>query len=374
MKPGNKLFLMKKKLLIYGAGAIGRGYMPWVFPPSDFDYYFVEQNPRIRNLMSGCRRFQTLRTANGSYQKRYVSPKKCYAPGEERDIIPLVDAIILAVGPRNVLSLSENLKNTSMPVICAENDASIPALLASITKNPNIVFAIPDVITSNTAPAEILKRDPLSIVSEDGVCYIDEKVSYVGGEAEYVSSDDLGREWKAKLYLHNTPHCITAYLGSLVGASYVHEAMQFPKVRAIVAGAMNEMRSVLLKHFKLDPKFVNWYAEKELQRFSNVLLYDPISRVAREPFRKLELNERLIGAAELCLGSGVIPEFIMTGIMSAFYYNNSEDNDANIKYLVRALSPRDFLGIVMKMNVNEALVTLLCDRWERNLKAITDLK
>ena len=131
---------------------------------------------------------------------------------------------------------------------------------------------------------------------------------------------------------------------------------------------------VLLNHFKLDQKFVNSYAEKELQRFGNLLLYDPVSSVAREPFRKLALNERLIGAAELCLGSGIIPEFIMLGIMSAFYYDNPNDNDSNIQYLIHSLEPRDFLSIVMKLNVNEALVTLLCDRWDKNLETIMNLK
>lgn len=365
---------MKKKLLIYGAGAIGRGFMPWVFPPSEFAYYFVETNSHIRQLLNNRQKFQTLKTVRGTYEIRDVIAERCYAPNEERKIISAIDAIVLAVGPRNVLSISENLKNTTVPIICAENDASIPKLLTSVIQNPNIVFAIPDVITSNTAPPEILEKDPLSIISENGVCYIDEKVSHVGGNAIYVSLEALEKEWKAKLYLHNTPHCIVAYLGSLIGATYIHEAMQFSKVRAIIAGSMNEMRAVLLKHFQLDKQFVNRYAEKELQRFSNTLLYDPVSRVAREPFRKLAPNERLIGAAQLCLGSGVTPEFIMLGIMAAFYYDNPHDYDANIRYLVRSLQPEDFLRIVMRLNASEALASLLHDRWNNNVIALTNLK
>src|SRR3989344_3079155 len=365
---------MKKKMLIYGAGAIGRGFMPWVFPPSEFLYYFVEINPHIRQLLNHRKKFQTLKTVGGAYETRGVVAEYCYAPDEDCTITPAVDVVVLAVGPRNVLSLSENLKNITVPIICAENDASVPKLVTSMTRNKNAVFAIPDVITSNTAPPEILTHDPLTTVSEDGVCYIDERVSYLGGNATYVSSETLEKEWKAKLYLHNTPHCIAAYLGSFVGALYIHEAMQFPKVRAVVAGSMNEMRAMLLKHFQLDRQFVNWYAEKELKRFSNALLCDPVSRVAREPFRKLAPNERLIGAAELCLGSGIIPEHIMIGIMAAFYYNNSGDNDSNIQYLVRALEPKDFLKVVMQLGENEALGNLLCDRWNGNLATITNMK
>ena len=35
---------MKKRLLIYGAGAIGRGYIPWLFPSKDYEFSFVESN------------------------------------------------------------------------------------------------------------------------------------------------------------------------------------------------------------------------------------------------------------------------------------------------------------------------------------------
>ena len=42
---------MKKKLLIYGAGAIGRGYIPWIFNPKDFELSYVEENKKITLLL-----------------------------------------------------------------------------------------------------------------------------------------------------------------------------------------------------------------------------------------------------------------------------------------------------------------------------------
>ena len=50
------------------------------------------------------------------------------------------------------------------------------------------------------------------------------------GTMRMISRAELLRiQWTPKLYLHNTPHCITAYLGALMGATYVHEAMAHPK-------------------------------------------------------------------------------------------------------------------------------------------------
>ncbi len=316
----------KKTLLIYGAGAIGRGYIPWVFSPEEYDYYYVETNDNLRNLLNKNKKFTTFKVINQEYKDMEVPVKYCYRLNEEKKKIAEADVIITAVGPRNILSITENLKNTTTPIICCENDSFIPELMISITNNPNVVFAIPDVITSNTAPLELRARDPLSIVTEDGICYIDHKVAWLGGNCEYVNEDELKKQWLAKLYLHNTPHCIAAYLGSILFVTYLHESMQNKRAEKIVTGAMHEMEGVLLKKFRLDNDFVEWYANKELQRFRNTLLYDPINRVAREPFRKLAPNERLIGAAQLCISCGIIPEDIMLGIMAAFCYDNPKSH------------------------------------------------
>lgn len=364
----------KKILLIYGAGAIGRGYLPWVFSPDEYDYYYVETNDNLRNLLNKNKKFTTFKVVNQEYTDMEVPVKYCYPLDEEKKKIFEADAIITAVGPRNILPIAENLKDTNIPIICCENDSSIPELMISITDNPNVVFAIPDVITSNTAPPKLRERDLLSIVTEEGICYIDHKVAWLGGNCVYVNKDELKKQWIAKLYLHNTPHCIAAYLGYISSVTYLHESMQNKKSEKIVAGAMHEMGSVLLKKFHIENDFVEWYANKELERFRNTLLYDPIDRVAREPFRKLAPNERLIGAAQLCISCGIIPENIMLGITAAFCYDNPNDPDANIKYLIESLKPHDFLKIAMQLRPGEALYELLLDRWVSNLNELRGLK
>ena len=59
-----------------------------------------------------------------------------------------------------------------------ENDMGTVRGLKKLTGNPNIYFGIPDVITSNTAPSELLDDDPLMVVTEKGVLVL-EKGSYI---------------------------------------------------------------------------------------------------------------------------------------------------------------------------------------------------
>jgi len=363
-----------KKILIYGAGAIGRGYLPWVFSPQDYDYYFVESNSNLRNLINERKSYSTFKTTPFGYVEMNVPVKVCYSPGEEKSIISTFDAVATAVGPRNFLGLKDSLMNTTVPVISCENDSLMPAILSKMTNNPNIVFAIPDVITSCTAPAELLKNDPLSITTEDGVCFIDEKVAHLKANASYVSKEELVKQWAAKLYIHNTPHCVTAYFGSIIGVTYLHESMENSVVSKIVEGCMREMEQMLIKKYNIDKDFLAFYSNKELSRFRNKLLFDPIARVAREPFRKLASNDRLIGAANLCLSSGIVPTNLITGIMSAFCFESDNDPDFHIKFLMNGLSSEEFLRTIIGLHDHDALFSLLIEHWNENLKLINNLK
>jgi len=362
---------MKKKILIYGAGAIGRGYIPWIFPSEDYKLSFVENNKELREKFQGRNEFITYMVKGSRYEQIVCKFEDCFAPGEED--VDSYDAIITAVGPRQVLLLAPILSKARCPVILFENDSGLSLELRNLTKKKDIFFGIPDVITSNTAPNEILLIDPLSVVTEEGVTYIEEGASSLGGHVSYVSASEMKKQWMAKLYIHNTPHCIAAYLGSLKGFDFLHEGMQIKSIYTIVQGAMREMSQTIVKLYNLDNDFVDWYSDKELYRFSNILLHDPISRVAREPFRKLGLRDRLIGASQLSLSAGVIPKNIILGILTAFSYDQSKDEDAHIKILLNSLNPNDFLEIIIGLKSHEALFRLISSSWQISMKKLGEI-
>ena len=363
-----------KKILIYGAGAIGRGYLPWVFKPDSFRYSFVERNEKIRSLLNSSKKYTSYMTSNKKYDSQDFHLDICFKPGEELEFIDDFDAILIAVGPRNFPELIPNFVGKTVPIICFENNSQLSEEMKLKTGNENVVFGIPDVITSNTASDELLLKDELSIITENGECFIDEKVKNLGGDCQYINSEELDKQWKAKLYIHNTTHCIAAYFGNVIGAKYLHNSMESSSVKKIVESAMIEVKNMLKKKYNIQSDFLDFYANKELQRFSNKLLCDPISRVAREPFRKLAKNERLIGAASLCLSVGIIPINLIKGIMAAFCFDKKEDNDFHIKYLVNSLNKEDFLKIIIGLRENEALFQIIVKNWNGNINLINELK
>ena len=357
---------MKKKLLIYGAGAIGRGYLPWVFSGKHYDFYFVDVNKSLISLLKKKKYYESFKIINNKYHSKKIYPKNVYYLNEEINYINKFDLIVTCVGTRQASSIFKNISLFKKDIICFENDPSVVEKYKKITKKKNIFFGIPDVISSNTAPKKIKIKNALNLITENGICYIDKKCKIQNSNVQFLSEKNLKVQWLAKLYVHNSSHCISAYLGSMIKKKFIHEALENHNIKKIVKECINELSKMLAKKYNMNKKFVTYYGSKEFKRFSNKLLFDPISRVAREPFRKLETKERLIGAANECLSVGIEPKALSIGIISAINYNNTKDEDSNLKILRKALSIENFLKIILNLNDNEPLYQFLIKNWKKN--------
>ncbi len=354
---------MKKDIVIIGAGAIGRGYLPLVLNNNKYNFIFIDQNLKILNLFKKKKYYFSYKIKNNLYVKKKIFIKSAFHINQIAQLkLKNLSLCFVCIGPRNIKDIIFFLKTINVPIIVCENDPETVNEIKKNIKNKKVFFAVPDVITSNTSPKKFLTKDQLSVVSEDGALYV-EKGPKIYGEIKFLSKKNLLKiQWTTKLYLHNTPHCIAAYLGAIINVKYIHDAMKNQFVRKIVEGAMNEMLKSLKLDWDISHDFLEWYSQKEINRFKNTLLFDPISRVAREPLRKLEINGRLIGAAQLCLYNGVFPNNILKGIVSAFMFENHQDADNHIELLQNSMSPEHFNQYILGLRAGEPLDLLLKDK------------
>lgn len=355
---------MRHKILFMGAGAIGRGYLPWALDESRHEYVYIDADRQIVDRLNAGGAFSTYRVRGSDYQHKRVPVKAAYTPADfnaqqHTDAV----ACFFSVGPRNVGAAASLLRGTSIPLILCENEPDTVEVAKGIVGHDAVYFAVPDVITSNTAPPQLLREDPLSITTEDGILYVESGPANLHGDLRFIPRQELLREqWTPKLYLHNTPHCIAAYMGALMGVTYVHEAMAQPKASEVVEGAMLEMLQVLKLQWDIPHEFLEWYADKELARFRCPLLFDPVARVAREPLRKLELHGRLVGAAQMCLTLGVLPHFLLRGIVGALLFEDAKDPDHHIGLLREAMDSASFNRYVLGLRSGEPLDLMLREK------------
>lgn len=137
-------------------------------------------------------------------------------------------------------------------------------------------------------------------------------------------------EVERKLYTHNLGHAAMGYIGYLKGYKYVDEPFNDEELAKVFNGALEETAQALVQRY---PDAIDAAEHKEIIkdvniRFGNPMLMDALTRVARDPMRKLGPEDRLIGSAKLCMDYGIVPENIATVCGAAFCYDYSEDPKA----------------------------------------------
>ena len=128
---------------------------------------------------------------------------------------------------------------------------------------------------------------------------------------------------EAKLYGHNSTHAVAAYFGALLGAARISDLKKYSGIQNFLECAFIQESGAALtrKHRNEDFLFTTEgyraYAKDLLVRMFNPYLGDTVERVARDPARKLEWDDRLVGTIRLCLRQGVNPRRYAIGAAAA---------------------------------------------------------
>jgi mannitol-1-phosphate 5-dehydrogenase len=346
---------MPIKILIFGAGAIGRGFLAYKFSDKKYEISFVDKNSKLINLLKNRKYFYSACIIKKKYYFKKIFYKDVFHINQSFDISKY-DFVFCCVGPNQCYEIAPKFKNAKRVISC-ENDFSSVEGIKNLSGNKNVYFGIPDVITSNTASPKLLKNDKLTLITENGDLVLqDMKIFKKLKEAKKVSNFFFKMHWHAKFFIHNSPHASLAYLGWLKKYKFIHEAMKNKKISKIVKNSMKEITSALINTKILEKKFALNYMRKEINRFSNNLLFDPISRVAREPVRKLSPNNRIILSLRLSLFNSNPPKNTALGVKAALqYYDKNDPQSKYIKNLKTSLSENEILQKISGIELDDPL-------------------
>ena len=160
--------------------------------------------------------------------------------------------------------------------------------------------------------------------------------NFTPGIEVLAEKEDLLPFEEAKLYGHNAIHATLAYLGAFRGHAKMNQLKDDKAIMQIARDAfISESGTALIK------KYVNFgdelfteagykaFAEDLLERMTNPCLDDPIKRAARDPIRKLGINDRIFGTMALCLEQGIEPVNMALGAMAGivFLLRGADENN-----------------------------------------------
>lgn len=375
-------------LVLFGAGNIGRGFIAPLFCPAGWRVVFVDVDGR---------RIAALRS-RGAYRLTYVGDDRCrtveVAPVDGIDAadgelvaaaIAQCDLAATAVGLGALRQLGAPLAaglarrldagRGALDVLVCENGAHAhdelrAAILAAVPaeRRSTVDAALGTVRTSigRMIPASG-GGDALDLEAEPYEDLPVERAAFRGAPpvvAHLRAVDDFELVLGQKLYLHNLTHACLAYAGHLAGCATIPECMDDEALAAGAAAAGAEAGEALARaHGGDEAGRATIRSEcaalvaSLMRRYRNRALRDPVARVARDPWRKLAVDDRLVGAARLCLRHGVEPIAIVRHLAHACRYTPALDEPRAGEWnRLKAQGPAAVLAAVAGLPADDALL------------------
>ena len=344
---------MYMKAIMYGAGSIGRGFIGALFSKIGYEVVFVDVNDSVVDTINREKTYPQVianetQDINWITNIRAVNGKDADAVSDEianADILATsvgaaVLKIIAPVIAQGLIKRWDKNPNSTFDILICENLMDADVLLcqylldalpetyhAMMEANLGIVETSIGRMVPPALPGSA-SIHPLAVRVE---AYDFLPVDQAAFKGEIPKGDKIipyspfHYYLERKLYIHNMAHVTTAYLGKFAGLTYVHEAAKLLPIRMIVSECMAESAMALSKKYNIDYVELKQHMDDLLVRFKNPYLKDTLERVARDPVRKLQPSDRLVGAARNCEEMGIAPIYLAFSIALALYY--LEDTD-----------------------------------------------
>lgn len=339
-------------LVQFGAGNIGRGFIAPTFSAAGWTVVFVDIDRARIGRLNERRAYVVREVANDGARDVRVAPVAGIM-GDDLDAVAaavaVCDLVATAVGLGALKHLGKPLaeglrrRGRALDVLVCENGATASdqlraAVLAHAGADERARFdallgCVRTSIGRMIPPA--VGADPLDIAVEAYAHLPVERAAFRGPIPDVPHLDaraDFDLVLRQKLYLHNLTHACLAYAGHLRGYATIPDCMADAELVAGARAAGAEAVEALARaHGRDDRARAAIRAESFallddlLVRYRNHALSDPVARVARDPLRKLAGDDRLVGAARLCLAQRVAPVAIARHIVLATRYTAAPD-------------------------------------------------
>lgn len=347
----------KKKLLIFGAGRIGRSLIARIFYDAGYEITFVDSDKRLTDLLNEKSVYRIVVKEN---EEQIIEVKDFSALHiSETDLIgekmSEADLAAVAVGKRGFKKVSQQIASalqkrfeqkpqTALDIILAENLRDSAELMRSYLKNhlqsdfPLDNYAgLVETSIGKMVPimtGEDLEQDPLQIFAESYNTLILDKNGFINSvpEIDGLAPKDNMKAWvDRKLFIHNLGHAALAYLAHIKNPEwqYTWEALDDKEIKNAVFRAMQESAHILMHMHpgEFNQTELTEHINDLLSRFSNRALNDTIFRVGCEIDRKLSPDDRLVPVIKYAYKNNLPCKNIMKVLISGIYFDARDENN-----------------------------------------------
>ena len=345
----------------FGAGAIGRGFLGQLWTEGGFEVVFVEANAELAAALNERREYplRLIDGADSGAETRRIGPVRAISAGDTAAVADALATCIFACTAVGV-AVFENLAGplaagiveragrgaASLNIICCENQIRAGEILRgyvagalSPDEGAGLAFLRESVGFVDASVGRMVPPPTPELLGEDALLIQAESYEELPIDADawrgpipaitgLAPKRNFAGYVARKLYTHNGGHALLAYEGYLRGHEFIYQAAEDAALVAALEGYWRETGTALVRAFGFALNEQQAHEADLLRRFRNRALGDTVIRVARDPVRKLRRDDRLIGAALLCEGQGIAPQFVARAIAAALRFDFADDPTA----------------------------------------------
>jgi mannitol-1-phosphate 5-dehydrogenase len=360
--------LINNKLVLFGAGKIGRSFIGQIFSVGGYEIVFVDVNAAVIEELN----------RKQSYQVCFINDegKKCvtvrnvrgvHACNEKEIVCEVATSGLVAISV-GVGTLSQTLpliakgllkrysegNNDPLDIIIAENMVNAADYLRdelskylpsdySLTQLVGLVETSVGKMVPFRLPGDE-GSDLLKVYAEPYNTLIVDKTAFKNPvpKIDGLAPKQNMKAWvERKLYIHNLGHSAAAYLGYFYfpNLGYIYETLSIKMIFDQVKNAMLQSAAILIKKYPDEFTMQDMidHVDDLLRRFQNKALGDTVYRVGCDLRRKLGAEDRLVGAIKSAVALDMPYDAILNALVCANYFTakgpNGQVLDKDINFL-----------------------------------------
>ncbi len=346
---------MKRTLIVWGAGRIGRGFVADLFDTPAFHTVFVDLDRMLVEQLNARGRYTIVHATREGLSRRIVENGFRAMHTEDTNALSTLfeeDQLLLDIAvhepklpevanmllplfrhrmnvcPNRAMDVMMNV-NMPHPDECFSSlmrERFTDAEYAWFTAHVGVtgIFAM---CISPVAPEWLRQEDSLALFNNG---YPEQAIdrSRLKGDAPCLPwlrlTEDVAREEIRKLYTLNMAHALISYLGLPMGLKTSWEAATNEVLRPILIGALEESSFGLCQEIGFSEEEMTEWRQTILALLENPYIEDKLQRLGADSRRKLSAFDRLVGPARLCVKHGKPPVQLAKAISGGYFYENDD--------------------------------------------------
>jgi mannitol-1-phosphate 5-dehydrogenase len=346
----------QKKMVIFGAGKIGRSFIGQLFSRGGYEVVFIDIYKPLIDELNLRRNYNIIVKSEIEEIVKIGNVRGVHADDEKKVIYELstADIIAVSVGLSGLDKIFPLLAKGILERHNVDPDWPIDIIIAENMRNADILFKselmklLPEsypveklvglIETSIGKMVPIMQRkdiqkDILQIFAEPYNTLILNKKGFRNPIPDIIglAPKENMKAWvDRKLFIHNLGHSAAAYIGYIYNPEFIflYEALAIPEVHEKVKAAMQQSAVILLKMYpeEFTSQALNEHISDLLLRFQNRALGDTIYRVGCDLMRKLGSEDRLAGAIRAAIEFNLPYENILYALVCGCHFRAVDED------------------------------------------------